>query len=198
MKNIFGSDAVKLAGLQIDLLKKVQTGQITLDQWYRLNILSQKGREAHQLVEIVSPEDIDWDVKKGDIDPDKSGEYTMNPDTAGIDWENIPSEKIKTFDFREFIGKPRAELAKHLVEDYADKYYIPGIEYWKYLIENQDKVPQELKDGNYYYSFGSILRDEDGRWRVPCSGWGVGYWGCDAGCLCNNWGPRCRIFLLKK
>lgn len=46
MKTIIGTDAAKLAGLQIDTLQKVRRGHITLDQWERFNNLSTDDREA--------------------------------------------------------------------------------------------------------------------------------------------------------
>lgn len=46
MNTIIGADAAKLAGLQIDILQKVRSGQITLGQWERFNNLSADDREA--------------------------------------------------------------------------------------------------------------------------------------------------------
>lgn len=46
MSATIGADAAKLAGLQIDTLQKVRSGQITLDQWERFNNLSLGDREA--------------------------------------------------------------------------------------------------------------------------------------------------------
>ncbi len=46
MKTIIDADAVKLAGLQIDTLQKVRSGQMTLDQWERFNNLTFDAREA--------------------------------------------------------------------------------------------------------------------------------------------------------
>lgn len=46
MNTIIDADAVKLAGLQIDTLQKVRSGQITLGQWERFNNLSTDDREA--------------------------------------------------------------------------------------------------------------------------------------------------------
>ena len=45
-KTVIDADAVKLAGLQIDTLQKVRSGQVTLDQWERFNNLSTDDREA--------------------------------------------------------------------------------------------------------------------------------------------------------
>ena len=166
----------------------------TFTRWYDKS----SAENAKQSVEMVSPEELDWDAKKADSDLSKFGEYIVNPDTVGIDWENISPEKIKIFDFAEFVGKPRVELAKHLVENYSDKYRIPGIEYWKYLIENQDKVSKNLKDGNYYYFFGSILRDKDGDWHVPDSHWRSGEWHRGTNRLRSDWSSSDRVLLLEK
>jgi hypothetical protein len=40
------AETAKLAGLQIDSLQKVRSGQMTLDQWGRFNNLSPEDREA--------------------------------------------------------------------------------------------------------------------------------------------------------
>ncbi len=44
--SIIDADAAKLAGLQIDTLQKVRSGQITFGQWERFNNLSTEDREA--------------------------------------------------------------------------------------------------------------------------------------------------------
>ena len=106
--------------------------------------------------------------------------------------------QIKIFNFSEFIGKPRLELAKYLAENYSDKYHIPDIEYWKYLIENEDKIPKELKDENYYYFFGSILRDQNGNWNVPNSHGDGSQRYRSAGWLKVGWGFNDRVLLLEK
>jgi hypothetical protein len=46
MNTIIDADAAKLAGLQIDTLQKVRSGQITLGQWEQFNNLSKDDREA--------------------------------------------------------------------------------------------------------------------------------------------------------
>lgn len=166
----------------------------TFMQWYNKN----DAENAKQSVELISPKDIDWNTKKDDKDKPMFGEYTMNPETVTIDWEKISVEKIKIFDFAEFVDKPRTELAKHLVENYSDKYYIPGIEFWKYLYENQDKISQDLKDGNYYFFFGSILRGKDGYWDIPNSYWNGGKWDRGASWLGRDWNSGARVLLLEK
>src|SRR3989344_5230363 len=90
--------------------------------------------KAGENPEIRKPEDIIWS-NTSEIDPTKFGEFTMNPDTTNINWEQIPKEKIKVFDFPEFVGKKRWELAKYITTEWPDrdKYLIPGLEYYKYV-----------------------------------------------------------------
>lgn len=158
--------------------------------------------KAGEKPEIKIPGSIDWEATAGDVDASKFGEFTINPDTAGIQWETIPPEKIKVFEFAEFQGKKRWELAKYITTQWPDrdKYHIPGIEYWKYVFENPDKAPDSLKDGNWHYFFGTIFRNSDGYWLVPIVYWDdspskfkrFGPW------LANGWGSSSRVVLLEK
>ena len=104
------------------------------------------------------------------VDTAKFGEYTINPETAGMNHKE-KQPKIKIVDMKEFVGRPRSEVAKAVIEKYGAQYHIPGLEYEKYLLENPDKVPAELKDGNFYYFMGSTLRDQYGRTFVPYVRW---------------------------
>lgn len=166
----------------------------TFTQWYD----KETAEKVEQKLSLIKPEDIDWEDLKDDIDESKYGEYSLNPETQGLDFASFPHEKIKVFDFEEFIGKPRAELAKHLALNSSGKYYILGIEYWKYIIENPDKAPVVLKDGNYNYPFGSTLRDRDGGAGVPNTRWGGGRFERRARRLYDCWGSRDRVVLLEK
>mgnify|MGYP001581246325 FL=1 len=83
---------------------------------------------------------------------------------------------------------------------YGNKYYVPGIEYWKWLIENPGKNPPSaaIKDGNYYFFPGSVLRDKDGRWNVPCARWDGTKWHRGADWLAAAWNSNYRVVLLEK
>lgn len=191
MKNIISADAVKTDKEKL-LERNRQFLTDTFIRWYGKT----DAEKAQQSVKIVSPKDIDWETKKDDKDRSKFGEYTINPNTVGIDWENIPPEKIKALDFAEFVGRPIWELAKHIAEK-SDKYHIPGIEYLRHLIENEE-IPKELKDGNYYYFFGSILRDRSGDWDVLFSCRNGRWWHRYANWLENDWLFCHRVLLLEK
>jgi hypothetical protein len=147
----------------------------TFTTWFN----AKDAKKATQSVEILSPTDIDYETLAGEKDPTKFGNYTISPETMGLDYEKIITEtpeKFKVETFTEFVGKPRWELAKHLAENYADKYYIPGLDFYKYLHENPDKIPEAWKDGNYYYDFGSVLCNRGGNWNAPCSYWNGDKW----------------------
>jgi len=129
-------------------------------------------------------------------DPSKFGEYSINPETAGMNHKE-KEPKVKILDMQEFVGKPRSEVIKAVVEKYGGQYNIPGLEYEKYLLENPDKVPQELKDGNWYYFMGSTLRDRDGRSFVPCVSWFGGRLSRGASALSRKWSGSGRVLLLE-
>lgn len=155
--------------------------------------------KAGEKPEIRKPKDIIWS-NTTEVDANKFGEFTMNPDTIGIDWERVPPEKIKVFDFTNFVGKKRWELAKYIATEWPDrdKYLIPGIEYWKYVFENPAKTPAALKDGNYHYFFGSMFRNSDGNWDVPNVGWGGTEFGRYGRWLDDDWHSDYRVVLLEK
>jgi MoxR-like ATPase len=164
----------------------------TFRSWYSSPMTPE---EQNHTPVIVGPEDLAWENLKQDIDPNLSGEYTLNPETQGLDFEQA---KLFTPDLTKFNGKPLAEVAEHIVATYGDKYYIPGLEYWKWLIENPDKSPKDLKDGNYHFFFGSTLRNRGGRWGVPYFYWSGDEWNRGADGLGSTWGSDGRVVLLEK
>ncbi len=147
--------------------------------------------------EIINPDTIDYPTRQADVDISKFGEFTINPDTQNLDWEAL-RDKIYIPDLSALEGEPLAEVAKHLIDTYSDRYKLPGIEYWKFILENPDKVPTQFKDGNYYYQFGSLLRGSYGSWDVPYAGWGGSAWDRSARWLGNAWDAHGRVVLLEK
>jgi len=146
-----------------------------------------------------SPSSLNWPERKADTDSSKFGEFTLNPDTETINWETIPQDKIKTIKLPDkFNNKPLTEAAKYIIDTYSAKYLIPGIEYWKYILENPDQAPDSLKDGNYHFFFGSILRGSAGCWFVPVARWDGSGWHRRAGWLESGWASDCRVVLLEK
>jgi len=165
----------------------------TLTIWY-----GEKDAKKTKLSMSVTPLDqLDYEKMAKDVDPAKFGEYTINPETADLNFQE-KEPKIKILDLKEFIGKPRSEVMKHVVEKYGGKYHIPGLEYEQYLLNNPDKVPKQLKDENSYYFMGSTFRYHDGLAAVPSLHWDgkapyrLARW------LEHDWLSDARVVLLEK
>ena len=155
--------------------------------------------EQNMKPEMISPKNIDWNQRKADIDASKSGEYTLNPEAQNLNFDQakvfIPDGKA----LKSVEGKSLAEVGAYLQGKYGSKYYIPGIEYWEYISKNPNKASQELKDTeNYYFYFGSILRNRHGDWCVPRSRWFGSRFDRNTVWLSNGWSSRCRVVLVEK
>ncbi len=174
----------------------------TLSEWYsgEATIKARIPGALEHIPTLITPKDQSWRKKIIDEARDTLfGEYTLNPDTVDIDWEAIPSEKIKSVKLPdELNNKPLAFVAEYIIKTYEADYFIPGLEYWKYILENPDKLPEELKDDDRHFSFGSILRDADGDWCVPCARWINTTWSWGASWIENGWNSTCRVVLLEK
>jgi MoxR-like ATPase len=172
----------------------------TFEGWYDKN-----KAKVEQIPIIVDPRTQNYAALKGDTDSAKFGEYTVNPEMTGIDFETIPPEKIKILDLKDFQGKPLHEVAEHIIATFGDTHYIPGIEFWKWIIESYDKAPRdvqekykELKDGNYYFQFGSLVRGSRGFWFVPYASRDGSKWLRLGGWLDSGWHSRYRVVLFEK
>ncbi|MDO8575261.1 MAG: hypothetical protein Q7R78_00975 [bacterium] len=147
--------------------------------------------------EIINPKDLDYEAKKSDIDTTKFGQYTVNPDTQNINFENLDESKIFIPDLSLLNGKPLSEVAEYLKTTCGDRYHIPGIEYWQYLIDNPTEIPEKLKDGKYYFNFGSLVRRSGGLWNVPCAIWDGSKWDRNGRWLSFTWNSYYRVLLLE-
>jgi len=174
--------------------------KVELDSFMAETFLMWYGKEDAKKAkisgEVTDLSKLDFDALL-EIDKKLYGEYTINQETAGINYQE-KEPKIKIFDMKEFIGKPVSKVLEAVVEKYSDKYYIPGFEYEKYLLENPDKIPEEMKDGNVYYFAGSVLRDQYGNAKVPCVSWYGSRLNRDARWLSIEWLDDDRILLLEK
>ena len=185
---------------QTDFLKEVFSSWGVSDE----KITKADITPAWQDPKSLKPED--WEKLKSNVDEEKFGEYTLNPEMGGFsdaDFESLSkSEKFKRFKTEklpdDWNGKPLAEVATYIMETYGDRYYLPGIEYWQWLSANPDKSPAELKDGDYQFLFGSTLRHSRGHWSVPCVSWGGSEWSRDARWLDNSWNSDYRVVLLER
>ncbi len=149
--------------------------------------------------ELILPQDQEWQKKKEDRDPSKFGEYTLNPETIHIDWGTISPEKIITKKLdNDWNNKPLADVAEYIIKTYGTDYYIPGLEYQKYILEHSGKAPDKLKDGNWHFFFGSILRGAGGSWDAPGAGWYGARLGWAADWIRSGWSSNYRVVLLEK
>jgi len=92
---------------------------------------------------------------------------------------------------------------QYVAEKFSKTYYLPGIEYQKYLFENQKKkgvIPEELKDGNWYYFPGASFRGSDGSWCVPFGSWNSSgsFWERSGNWTSLGWNDHERVLLLGK
>jgi hypothetical protein len=153
-------------------------------------------QKAKQKASLRNPATLDYEALSKDIDASKFGEYTLNPETQQIDFETVRPVIIE---LPQFVGKKRSEVMKYIIDNYAGTHHIPGIEYWKWIIENPDKAPQSLKDNNLYYYFpSSVLRVKDGLWIVPLVGWDGSEFRRDARWLDGEWSAIGRVVLFEK
>jgi len=167
----------------------------TFTIWY-----SEKDAQKAKLAMSATPLDqIDYEKMRKDVDASKFGEYSINPETAGLNFqEKEPKIKILNEELKQFIGQPRSEVIKFVVDNYGKDYHIPGLEYEQYLLNNPNKVPKELKDGNWYYFMGSTLRTQGGDALVPTLHWNGDELDRSAAWLKNFWFGSDRVFLLEK
>jgi hypothetical protein len=172
------------------------------ETWKYWGVDEEKIKNAIINAEVIDPKTEDYLARQADIDPAKFGDFTVNPDTQNLDWEAL-KDKIFIPTLPDTLNdRPLSEVAKYLIDNYSDKYKIPGIEFWKFMLENPYKVPTDpkgvnLKDGNYYFNFGSLVRRSGGLWPVPYAHWDGSGWARDAGRLGSSWHAASRVVLLE-
>lgn len=153
--------------------------------------------EAKQEAILIRPGTQDYEALSESTEPTEFGRYTLNPETQGLDFE-----KHKAFvpDLSAWNDKPLHEVVRYVMDTYGDRYYVPGIEYWKWLYENPGKNPPgvDLKDGKWYFLPGSVLRNRDGRWSVPCADWSRSELHRGEDWLTSGWSSYYRVVLLEK
>ena len=70
--------------------------------------------------------------------------------------ENKEKEsKIIILEMEEFFHELRLQVIKTVTEKYKGK--LPSFEYGEYLVKNPNKIPERLKDGDWYFLLGSPL-----------------------------------------
>lgn len=140
-------------------------------------------------------------------DSNEFGKYITNPETALLDYESlgIPEVFNPNTDqkYKNWLGQENRQNTVNSVMDYihetfANTHYLPGIEYQKYLFENQSKIPEALKDGNWHYFPGSAFRNSSGLWSVPYGHWSDGKWDRNGLVVRDDWDDNERVVLFGK
>lgn len=152
--------------------------------------------KAKILMQVIPLTELDYEKLKTP-DPSLFGQYTINPETVGISCFD-KKLKIKIADMGEFVGKPRFEVIKAVIEQYGKDHHIPGLEYEKYLLENPEKIPEELKDGNWFYFMGSTLRARFGGSDIPYVSWDGEKLSRHARWLDGKWNWNDHVILFEK
>lgn len=130
-----------------------------------------------------------------DVSPEKFGEYRIQ-ETESFDpisfsplIVNKPEMTNNVFGF----------VAQQVCEEYSDSHWIAGFDYWMWLCENPNLVPDLFrKENTRFFFFGSMLRDRDGRWMIPGYEWYRGE-NCEEFTFLNQiWFKYDRAVVLKK
>ncbi len=147
------------------------------------------------------------DLAQEPDDTTKFGQYLTNPETAFLDYETLGEPEIfdpnTNQEYQAWLvqhkkTKSVASVMDYVHGKYALIHHLPGIEYHKYLFENPDKVPQSMRDGNWYYFPSTAFRDSGGSWFAPYGHWDSGVWdrhGRDVGL---SWRSGGRVVLFGK
>jgi MoxR-like ATPase len=160
-------------------------------------------------MEVVNTTKDIWskpDSELTDTDKSKFGEATVNSESAP-DFENIKAvltekELFPNIDFTKETNRLNAirkfiEEVEKLEKTSGKKYYIPGLDYMEYLHQNPAKIPQNIKDENYYHYAGASFRDRDGDLVVPCSDWRGSSLNRDGCYVSYSWDSNGRFLVLE-
>ena len=147
---------------------------------------------------MEQPEQVDWNERIAILKSGKMAPNTElhNPETQKLNYETLGEPTIL---FKpEWVGKPLGEVFSEIITEYGNDYHIPGFEYQTYLAENPDKIPQQLKDGNLYFTPGSLSGYSNGRVRVPDGDWNGSGWSRYDDYVEYSWRRHDRVVLFRK
>jgi hypothetical protein len=151
-----------------------------------------------------------------DTDPNKFGEASFTREKPLFNFEDTINYRVLTekdipslqgIDFttesnrlnaiRKLIDEIDKLNQESIKQTGKSKYYIPGLDYMDFLHKNEDKVPEYLKDGNYYFYPAASFRDHDGDLSVPCSLWLGSSLNRDGGYVRSDWDSDNRFLVLE-
>lgn len=153
---------------------------------------------------------VNSDEAKLEANKSKIGELYLTSES--VDFETA---KLFTPEIPEKISKNGVgAVMKYIQEKYKETHILPDLKYYQYIAQLGDRhiaekdpvkkkalldqIPEQLRDGNYYFFPGSALVDESGLWMSPVLNWfGVDFLrGADR--VENGWDSSCRVVLLER
>ena len=179
----------------LEKIKSFMTETFTI--WYSKD----QAENVKQVPTPTAPTDLDFSALENTPDPSKFGEYTLNPECAGLDYENV---KIQSLDitkeawYKTLPNKKLSTVFQYITTHYGDSHILPDLTYYQYIIENPTKADPAIKDGKYYFFPGSVLRLSNGDACVPFSYWNGSSFNRHANHLGNQWDGNYRVLLLEK
>jgi seryl-tRNA synthetase len=147
---------------------------------------------------LKNPTTLDWNefIKKSTEQSMTPGEFTLNPETLNLDFDTITPVVINK---PEWQGKKLGEIMAEVIRDYSATHYIPGYDYIEWLNKNPDKHYDILDKTNYFYAPATVIGNDSGSVRVPCTRWGVGRWDRGGRSVGGGWMiSRDRVLLLPR
>lgn len=192
MNNIIGVDAAKLAGLQIDLLQKIRSEQVTMEHLEWFTQLTRGERDL--LCGVTNESRIIPIDRTAPFDPVKfiSPEWSIDEqDERALAITEVDFAKVRLVSMlkkrESFIkGEERLKRLKGVGNIRLDA------KVFQTLWENQSLIPESWKektDGNVTFIFfdGTVLRSPGGGRYVLYLYWDDGRWGWYYSWLEDDW-----------
>ena len=195
MSNIIGADAAKLAGLQIDLLQKIRSEQVTMAHLEWFNNLTKEERDLfYNGVHAISEPKIIPIDRAQPFDPvELLGQgWTIDEqdeDSLALTQVNLAKVRLEHMLKK---GEDRITGEEKLKRLKETNYIRLDAKVFQTLWENKTLIPEVWKqktNGNTTYIFfdGTILRSPDGFRYVLYLCWSGGQWSWGCGWLDDGW-----------
>ena len=141
--------------------------------------------------------------------PTKAGEIYLSSETTDFENAKVFIPEIPDDIKSQGVGK----VMEYIIKTYEGKYIIPDIKYYKHLAELGDQynketdetkkrellklIPEQLRDGNWYYFPKSAFVFMSGCWCCFDLGWDGGLFDRFARRLDRGWDSSYRVVLLE-
>ena len=195
MSNIIGADAAKLAGLQIDLLQKVRSGQVTLAQLEWFNNLTKEARDlfCNGVYAISEPKIIPIDrTRSFDLVKLLGQGWTIEEQDersltlTQVNLANVRLEHMLKKGEDRITGEEKLKRLKKAGQIRLD------IKVFQILWENKAWIPEAWKqktndNTTFVFFVGTVLRYPNGNRGVLCLYWHDGQWHWGDSSLNSGW-----------